>query len=158
MSMTTIESVKRSVTVHVDQEKAFQVFTARFGDWWPLATHHTAEAEAATAVIEPRAGGRWYERGVDGSETEWGVVTGWEPPSRLVLAWMLDPSFAYDPDPAHASEVEVRFVVEGPTTTRVELEHRNLEVYGDRAGELRAAIASDGGWGGILQEFARLVG
>jgi hypothetical protein len=156
--MTTIESVKRSVTVHVDREKAFEVFTARFGDWWPLATHHTAEAEAATAVIEPRPGGRWYERGVDGSETEWGVVTTWEPPSRLVLAWMLDPAFTYDPDPEHASEVEVRFVAEGPSTTRVELEHRKLEVYGDRAEGFRTAVGGDGGWGGILQEFARLVG
>lgn len=109
-------------------------------------------------MIEPRAGGRWYERGVDGSETECGVVTTWEPPSRLVLAWMLDAGFRYDPDPAHASEVEVRFVADGPSTTRVELEHRKLEVFGEQAEAVRTAIGGEGGWGGILKEFARLVG
>ena len=155
MSVTTIESVRRSVTVSVAPAKAFEVFTARFGEWWPLATHHTAEQDAATAIIEPRAGGRWFERGVDGTETMWGYVTTWSPPDRLVLAWHLSADFQFDPD--LASEVEVRFVPEGDGT-RVELEHRNLEVYGDRAEALRTAISAEGGWGALLQEFARLAG
>lgn len=67
------------------------------------------EAEMADFVIEPKAGGRWYEVGVDGTECDTGLVSEYEPPNRLVLTWHLDGNLQYDPDPAHASEVEVRF-------------------------------------------------
>jgi hypothetical protein len=156
MTVSTLAPVRKSVTVNVSQAKAFEVFTARFGDWWPLATHHTADVDAAGAVMEPRAGGRWFERGVDGTETMWGYVSVWEPPGRLVLAWHLDSTFHFDPD--NASEVEVRFVTEDANRTRVELEHRNLDVYGDATATLRTAIDGEGGWGAILQEFVRLAG
>ena len=138
------------------QEHAFEVFTARFGDWWPMASHHTGDEDAETVIIEPRVGGRWFERGISGTETMWGYVTAWEPPKRLVLAWHLSPQFTFDPDVA--SEVEVTFHADGPTTTRVVLEHRKLEVYGDAAAALRSSIDGEGGWGAIIEEFARLVG
>jgi uncharacterized protein YndB with AHSA1/START domain len=157
MTVTTLAPVRKTVTVNASPARAFEVFTARFGDWWPLAGHHTAEEDAATAIIEPYAGGRWFERGVNGTETMWGYVTAWEPPARLVLAWHLDPDFTFEPDPAKASEVEVSFIAEGPTT-RVVIEHRKLEVYGDKAAGLRTSIDSPGGWGAIIEEFARLVG
>lgn len=156
MTMTTIAPVTKSVTVHATPEKAFEVFTARFGDWWPLASHHTAQEAAEGAFIEPKVGGRWYERGVNGTETMWGYVTAWEPPSRLVLAWHLDLDFQFDPDVA--SEVEVTFVANDAATTTVTLEHRNLDVYGAGAPTLRASIDGEGGWGAIIQEFATLVG
>jgi hypothetical protein len=156
MTRTTIAPVTKTVTVHVTPEKAFEVFTARFGDWWPLATHHTASEDVETAQIEPKVGGRWFERGVNGTETMWGYVTAWEPPDRLVLAWHLNLDFQFDPDVA--SEVEVTFVANDATTTTVTLAHRNLEVYGDGAPTLRTAIDGEGGWGVILQGFADLAG
>ena len=154
MTVSTLAPVRKTITVNVPRVKAFEVFTTRFGDWWPLASHHTADEDAATAVMEPREGGRWFERGVNGTEVDWGRVSVWEPPSRLVLAWMLNADFKPDPDPAKASEVEVRFIAEGPSTTRVELEHRKLHVYGDKAADLRAGIDGEGGWGALLEEFA----
>jgi hypothetical protein len=30
------------------------------------------KANAVDAIIEPRVGGRWYERGEDGSTCDWG--------------------------------------------------------------------------------------
>ena len=158
MTMTTIESVKKSVTVRAPQAKAFEVFTARFGDWWPLETHHTGDLDVETVVIEPRAGGRWFERATDGTEALWGYVSEWAPPALLVLAWHLNADFAFDPDPAKASEVAVTFTSVDDATTRVELEHRKLEVFGDRADQTRVALDGDGGWGAIIEEFARLVG
>ena len=122
----------------------------------PLATHHTAEEAVEGAFIEPKVGGRWYERGVNGTETMWGYVTAWEPPTRLVLAWHLDLDFHFYPDVA--SEVEVTFVANDAATTTVTLEHRNLEVYGDGAPTLRASIDSEGGWGAIIEELAKLIG
>src|SRR3954470_3360170 len=125
MTVQTIAPVTKTVTVHATPEQAFDVFTARFADWWPLATHHTAEEDAATAVLEPEVRGRWYEVGVNGTESMWGYVTAWEPPGRLVLAWHLDHTFHFDPDPGRASEVVVTFVADGASRTTVTLEHRN---------------------------------
>jgi hypothetical protein len=52
---------------HADVERvAFRVFAEGRTTWWP-AEHHIGSADLAEAVIEGRVGGRWYERGVDGS-------------------------------------------------------------------------------------------
>jgi hypothetical protein len=144
--------------VDADQARAFDVFTARHGTWWP-STYHIGTAEYETAVIEPFTGGRWYERGVDGSEAEWGKVLVWDSPRRLVLAWQITPDFQFDPN--LVTEIEVRFEALGPHQTRVELEHRFFDRFGARAAEMRAIFDAGGvpgapqGWAGILREFAR---
>jgi uncharacterized protein YndB with AHSA1/START domain len=66
-----------------------------------------------------------------GVECEIGKVLVWDPPSRIVLGWQLTADWKFDPD--LITEVEVRFIPESANTTRVELEHRNLERFGDRA-------------------------
>src|SRR5262245_56322106 len=116
--------VRKEITVEASQSRAFNVFTGELGGWWPLATHHIGALAAETAVIEPRAGGRWFERASDGSECDWGRVLVWDPPGRLVLSWEISPDFKHDE--SIDTEVEVRFVVLGPALTRVELEHRQL--------------------------------
>lgn len=146
-------SVRKAFTVAAPREIAFRVFTEKMTSWWPLATHHIGKANAVAAVIEPRVGGRWYERGEDGSETPWGKVLAWEPPARVVLAWQITADWQCDPD--FVTEVEVVFTATGPTATRVDFEHRNLERYGARTAEILAAFDSDGGWNGLLQAFAR---
>jgi uncharacterized protein YndB with AHSA1/START domain len=153
MSAITIPAVTKTVTVEVPVERAFEVFTGRMAAWWPLATHHIGEQDAETAVMEPRAGGRWFERAADGTECEWGRVLAWEPPNRVVLAWHLNGHWQYDPDEEHSSEIDVRFTADGPGRTLVELEHRALERHGADAETIREAVSSDGGWNGLLALF-----
>lgn len=43
--------------------------------------YHLGEAEYAEAVIEPREGGRWFERSTDGSECDWGRLLVWIRPA-----------------------------------------------------------------------------
>ncbi len=148
----TALSVNKSILVDAPQAHAFAVFTEQQGSWWPLATHHIGKAVAQTAVVEPRAGGRWFERGVDGSECDWGHVLVWEPPHRVVLGWEIDAEWRNDP--SLKTEVEVRFVPVGPHSTRVELEHRHLESYAGKAEHMRAGLDSEGGWTQILKLFA----
>ena len=155
MTMQTAElTVRKTVTVEAPQERAFDVFTAGFDRWWPR-THHIGDAEMAEAIIECREGGRAYERGVDGSECDWGRVLECDPPNLIVFSWNLNGDYEYDPDPEHASEVAVTFVAEGPDTTRVDLEHRNLERHGAEGAEKIRSTAGneEGGWGGLLELF-----
>ena len=109
----------------------------------------------ADFVVEPRVGGRWYEVGVDGKECDTGRVTAYEPPERLTLAWHLNGQFQYDPDPAHASEVDIRFIAESSTHTRVELEHRGIERHGGSADAVHGIVDSPGGWTYCLDLFAK---
>jgi uncharacterized protein YndB with AHSA1/START domain len=145
-------SVRKAVSVQAPPGVAWRVFTEKMGTWWPLATHKIGRAEAVDAVIEPRVGGRWYERGDDGSTCDWGLVLVWEPPSRLVLSW--DISADWQPDATLKTEVEVRFIAEGANGTRVELEHRRLDRYGARRDEMRRIFDTEGGWGRLLALFA----
>jgi len=152
-SASTVPDISGTITVGVPVEQAFQVFTSSFGTWWPRE-YHIGQAEMAEAILEPGEGGRWYERGTDGSECDWGRVLVWEPPQRLVVTWQINGQWQYDPDPGHASEIEVRFTAEGPGQTVVELEHRLLDrLAGGEA--IRGTILSGGGWTAILEQFAK---
>ena len=79
-----IAPVRYAVTVPLPADRAFALFTKGYNSWWP--GHHIGTAEMAEAVLEPRVGGRYYERGVDGSECEWGTVLACDPPRRIVVA------------------------------------------------------------------------
>jgi uncharacterized protein YndB with AHSA1/START domain len=150
----TTAAVRRSVTVQATPERAFEVFTAGFSSWWPIESHHIGESMAVEVVIDPFAGGRWFERDADGNECVWGFVTAWEPPRRLLLAWHLTAEYEFDPDPDKASEVEVRFTPQDGGTL-VELEHRGFERHAVAGAVIRQKVSREGGWGELLELFAR---
>jgi uncharacterized protein YndB with AHSA1/START domain len=147
-------AVRKTIPVAAAQQRAFDVFTTGMSDWWMRDSHYIGESAPDVVVIEPRAGGRWFERARNGAECDWGRVLEWEPPARVLLAWHLDADWKYDPDPARATEIEVQFVAEGPKTTRVELVHRGFEVHGERATEVHRAIDSPEGWNSLLELYA----
>lgn len=154
--MTTSEQeivVHRSVTVPLPKERAFTLFTGRMGAFWPSG-YSIGTAATADVLVEPRAGGRWYERGIDGSECDWGRVAEWTPPDRVVLLWQITGEWRYDPE--FSTEVEVSFTDAGPGTSRVDLRHRHLERYGDAAESIRSTFDAPSGWAGILARFAEL--
>jgi len=142
--------VRKSIRVNATPDRAFDVFTSGIGRWWPKS-HKIGQADLDRPVIEPRAGGRWYELDVDGSECELGKVAVWEPPSRLILIWQLTPEFSFDPD--LITEVEVTFTPDGDGTV-VDLEHRDLERMGDQAEAMAETVSGPGGWPALLQLFA----
>jgi uncharacterized protein YndB with AHSA1/START domain/uncharacterized protein YciI len=147
-------SVKKSVTVEASREIAFRVFTENMALWWP-AEHHIGKSPLASIILEPRSQGRWAERSTDGSECNWGRVLAWEPPARLVLAWQLDAKFEFNP--SFETEVEINFVAEGDKKTRVTLEHKHLERYGDLEARMIATFDSPDGWSLGLLRFANAV-
>jgi uncharacterized protein YndB with AHSA1/START domain len=147
-------SVRFSITVDVDIDRAFRVFTEQMTSWWP-PEHHINAAPLAAALLEPRVGGRWYELGTDGSECEWGVVLAWDPPRHVAVSWHLDGDFQrYERDLTRTSRVDVRFRSLGRGSTLVELEHSGLDRHGPSWRRLRDAISSPGGWHETLRRFA----
>ncbi len=140
-STQTIEALRKSVSVKCDPERAFEVFTTQIGSWWPVRMFSIGESKVTEVVFEEHVGGRIFERHDDGGEGEWGRVLAWEPPHRFVMSWY--PGHAA----SEATELEVRFTAEGEST-RVDLEHRGWERFGDQALERRSGY--DSGWGSVL--------
>ena len=150
-------SVKRTLCVGVPIEHAFRVLTQKMGSWWP-PTHHIGKTPFTEIVVDPRAGGRWFERDADGAECDWGCVLVYDPPKRLVVSWHLQSDWSFDANPTRASEVVFEFFDEGPEKTRLEFEHRHLERHGEGWEKIRAGIDSPGGWTGLLAQYEQFVG
>jgi uncharacterized protein YndB with AHSA1/START domain len=150
-------SIRTEVVVEASRDRAFRVFTERFDEIKPRE-HNLLEVDIAESVFEPRAGGRVYDRGVDGSECQWARVLAYEPPDRIVFTWDISPRWQLEPDVGRTSEVEVRFVAEAEERTRVELEHRNLDRHGEGWEGLREGVAGDQGWPLYLERFTERVG
>ncbi len=158
MTMTVEAAVvRKSVRVQAPIERAFSVFVEQMETWWP-AEHHIGEHAFQSIFVEPRTGGRWYERDPQGNECQWGHVLAWDPPHRVTFSWHLGPDWKFDPDLAHASEVEIRFTSEGPSATLVELEHGQIERHGEGWQQLRAMLDTPDAWTRTLAEFAKAPG
>jgi uncharacterized protein YndB with AHSA1/START domain len=147
--------VHSSIVVEAPIERAFKVFTEDFDRIKPRE-HNMLAVDIAETVFEPRAGGRVYDRGVDGSECQWARVLAFEPPERVVISWDISPQWQIETDPEKASEVEVRFIAETPERTRLELEHRNLDRHGEGWEGVRDGVAAADGWPLYLQRYADL--
>jgi hypothetical protein len=97
-----------------------------------------------TVTVEPRRGGRIFERTSEGVEHEWGEVLVWQPPRRLTYLWHIYGTRA------QATEVDVTFErhAEG---TRVTIVHRGWERLGAAGQSLRERNTA--GWGGVVPAF-----
>jgi uncharacterized protein YndB with AHSA1/START domain len=144
-----IEPLRLTFDVARPAAHAFRVWTADFGRWWP-ADHTATGGPGLTVTLEPRVGGRIFERTTDGREIDWGQIVVWEPPARLVYTWHLRRTRE------DATEVEIRFVPVSPATTRVEIEHRGWERLGSDGPAWRDR--NRGGWETLLPHYRTAVG
>jgi uncharacterized protein YndB with AHSA1/START domain len=136
-----IEPIRLSFEVACPPDRAFDVWTADIDRWWP-SDHTVTGTDDLSIVLEPRAGGRIFERTPGGIEHDWGEVTIWEPGRRLGYLWHLRR------DRADATEVEIRFAAAGGDRTRVDIEHRGWEVLGAEGETWRDR--NRGGWATLL--------
>ncbi|KUI14395.1 ATPase [Mycobacterium lehmannii] len=156
--MTSARSavIRHDITVKAPLARAFQVFTERFGDFKPRE-HNLLGVPIAETVLEPRAGGRIYDRGVDDSVCVWARVLVVEPPRRLVFSWDIGATWQVESDPTRCSEVEVLFTAEADGGTRVTLEHRHIERHGDGWDSVASGVGGDAGWPLYLRRFGELL-
>jgi uncharacterized protein YndB with AHSA1/START domain len=156
MTQASATKVVKEIVVEAPIERAFTVFTAQFGDVKP-PEHNLLDSPLVETVFEPRVGGHIYDRGEDGSECRWARVLAFDPPYRVLFSWDIGPTWQLETNPENASEVEVRFIAEGPERTRVELEHRNLDRHGPGWESVVDGIHGPDGWPLYLERFAALL-
>jgi uncharacterized protein YndB with AHSA1/START domain len=156
MTQTDATVVRRQIVVKAPIERAFAVFTQRFGDFKPRE-HNLLPSPVVETVFEPRVGGHIYDRGEDGSECRWARVLAFEPPHRVVFSWDIGPQWQIETNPDLTSEVEVRFVAESDDRTRVELEHRHIDRHGPGWQSVSDGVGHDEGWPLYLARYADLL-
>ncbi|MFE9916356.1 SRPBCC domain-containing protein [Micromonospora sp. NPDC005553] len=85
-------------------------------------------------------------------------VGAYEPPTRIVFSWDIGPTWQIETNLALTSEVEIRFVAETPSRTRVELEHRNIDRHGPGWESIRDGVDTDTGWPLYLSRYESFFG
>jgi uncharacterized protein YndB with AHSA1/START domain len=143
---SSVEAVRKSVIVPAPPSRAFQVFTDRFGDWWPLATHSVGGDQAVSVAFGRGTGEIILETLADGTTSAWGTITRWDPPERVAFSW-----HAGTPE-AEAGLVEVVFTPSGPGSTLVELTHSGWENRPDGAS---ARAGYETGWIPVIEQYAQ---
>jgi uncharacterized protein YndB with AHSA1/START domain len=140
----SVEPLRLSFRIECTPEHAFTVWTTKLSTWWPKG-HTTSGDPDAVVVLEPRPGGRIFERTADGTEVDWGEITAWHPPHRLEYLWHIGRRRD------DATDVEVSFVDAGDGATRLEIVHSGWERLG--ADGLAFREANTAGWGSLVPSF-----
>lgn len=138
-----MEPIELTFTVPCEPGYAFEVWTMRTTLWWP-PSHSVSQDPDLSVTIEPRVGGRIFERTTDGSEHDWGEVLVWDPPTRFAYLWHLRQ------DRADATEVEISFTP-APGGAEVRIVHRGWERLGAKGPDLQSRNRQ--GWSGLLPHF-----
>lgn len=147
----TIDPIRHQIRVHGAPAQVFARFV-ELSRWWPMG-YSRAGARFSGAYVEPKVGGRWYEKDQDGNESSWGDVRAYDPGHRLVLGFNIRPDQGMEP-PERQSEIEVAFEADGDDTV-ITLEHRDLDKHAEGAASVAKGMASMHGWPLILASFER---
>ena len=138
------DALRISQEIRCTPEHAFDVWTNRLSTWWPKG--HSASGDPDTVVtLEPRLGGRIFERTSSGAEVDWGEITEWSPPHRLGYRWHIAR------EAAQATDVELTFVDLGGGRTRLDIVHSGWERLGADGEVFRTA--NTGGWNALVPVF-----
>ena len=149
-------TIRTEIVVDAPADRAFRLFTERFDRIKPRE-HNMLAVDIAESVFEPRAGGRVFDRGVDGSECQWGRVLAYEPPKRIVFTWDISPMWQIESDLGKTSEVEVRFISDGPDADQGRARAPQPRPPRRRMGSTREGVSGDQGWPLYLERFAAAV-
>lgn len=80
--MSHVPPIRREVVVDLDPDHAFELFTARIGDRWPLASHSVFGASASVTFADDKLVETLGEQ-----TAVWGEVIEWQPGALLVMGW-----------------------------------------------------------------------
>ena len=87
----------QNIEVPCDPQRAFDIFLADMGRWWPLGRFSVSALRGETAAglrVDARLGGTVVELGPDGSEHTWGTITAYDPPDFFCMDFHITQSSA----------------------------------------------------------------
>ena len=154
MSIDNGGTVRHEMVVDLPQEQAFWAFADL--DRIKPREHNLLAVPIAETVLERRAGGDVYDRGVDGSICRWGRVLIFDPHRRIAFSWDIGPDWQVVSDLARVSEVEVTFVPMGDRQTHVTLVHRGIDRHGTGWESVRDGVQAPDGWPLYLARYQAL--
>lgn len=141
------DPIVKTIHVALSPQAAFDLFTARIGDWWPVAVFSVSAEQGKPSQSVTLAGGvgsEIVEIAADASRHVWGTIQEWEPGQSFATTWHPGRGETF------ATMLHVAFASDG-NGTRVTLTHTNWEVLGDKAASTRTGY--DGGWVTVLGQF-----
>ena len=140
----SIDPVVRSVRVGLSPDAAFDLFTARMNEWWPVDSHSVSAGQGAPSKslnMTGGIGGEITEIAHDEATHTWGKIDEWSPGEAVAFTW--------HPGRTDGAETRVRVVFEADGDgTRVTLTHSDWEALGEDAQTTRDGYAK--GWVGVL--------
>ncbi len=147
-------TVRHEVAVDLPPEQAFWKFADL--DKIKPREHNMLAVPIAETVLEQRAGGDLYDRGVDGTICRWGRVLTFDPPHTIAFSWDIGPDWHVTSDLTRTSEVEITFTGIDDNRTRVTLVHRHIDRHGEGWDSLQAGLAAPDGWALYLGRYEAL--
>ena len=147
-----MEKIAKNLNIGSEKEIAFNIFLNELNEWWPKE-YTWSQNKLKEISIDPKPGGLCTEIGPFGFRCDWGRVTELREGEFIKLKWQVGPHREPVPDPARASDIEVRFISTNSLVTTIEFEHYNFENYGNGALEYRDMMDTAQGWDYILKSF-----
>lgn len=144
MTALPMESLIKTLVVPIPPDRAFDLFTRRMGEWWPLHSHavsaHVCKAPARAVLVPETPGEAVMETMADGTTAPWGRVTVCDKDRLFAMTW-----HPGTPE-SQATHVEVNFAATC-AGTRVTLTHGG---WGNRPDGAAVRANYDKGWDGVL--------
>jgi len=150
----TKELLTLAQAVDVPPERAFQVFVDEIDRWWPR-DYTWARDNLAEIAIEPKMGGRAYERDKAGGEQVWGKVLSFDRPHHIVIAWQISPERVAEDSESTSSRLDVRFSPLDGGRTNVLIVHRDFFRHAGDWEKYRNDMAGKSGWPMLIAAYAR---
>lgn len=151
MTVHSDGTVQHEVVVDLTPEQAFWTFADL--DKIKPREHNMLAVPIAETILEPRAGGDLYDRGVDGTICRWGRVLTFDPPHTIAFSWDIGPDWQVSSDLHRTSEVQITFAGEDRDRTRVTLVHRHIDRHGHGWESLQAGLDAPDGWPLYLDRY-----
>lgn len=142
------DPIVKTITVPLAPEAAFDLFTARIGEWWPLDSKSVSAGQGARSqslTLEPKVGGAFLEVGHDGTHHRWGTIEEWHHGRAFSTTW--HPGRMSDSQ----TRIRVTFVPSG-TGTLVTLTRSGWEALSAEQAATREPYVE--GWAEVLTLFA----
>tara|TARA_B100000780_G_C20892841_1_gene355331 strand:- start:176 stop:634 length:459 start_codon:yes stop_codon:yes gene_type:complete len=148
-----MEGITKRLKIEIPSDKAFRKFVNDFNEWWPKE-YTWSQDKLEKIKIDGRKTGLCTEIGPNGFRCDWGTITEITENEEISLKWQISPKREPIPNPEKASDLKVKFVQNGDSTT-IDFEHFNFENHGEGSENYRKMMDSEQGWDYILNNFKK---